>query len=40
MHVKSVQSHKLRLLLGHRLTLRRKLRDVEAAIQAPRSLSE
>jgi transposase len=28
-HVKSVQNHKLRLLLSHRRTLKRKLRDIE-----------
>jgi transposase len=32
-HVKSVESHKLRLLLGHRRTLKRKLRDLENEIR-------
>ena len=32
-HVKSVESHKLRLLLGHRRTLKRKLRDIENEIR-------
>jgi transposase len=32
-HVKSVESHKLRLLLGHRRTLKRKLVDIENDIR-------
>jgi transposase len=32
-HVKSVQSYKLRPLLGHRLTLKRNLRDIENEIR-------
>ena len=32
-HVKSVESHKLRLLLGHRRTLKRKLLDIENEVR-------
>ena len=32
-HVKSEESHKLRLLLGHRRTLKRKLLDIENEVR-------